>query len=927
MKRIFLLLTLFSTVSSLAGTPYKGTGGKVKDAGSGVYFSLRPTGIGHKSINDTFGLESVTIKLTHPDVSQLEIWLIAPDGTTLSLYYYNQTGKNFDSTIFSDTGTININVAKASFRGNYKPYLSQLKSVNNGQNPDTNWKLYIVDKLTPAGRGTLNYWYLTFGNHPATDVKLDSSNLPILNINTRGNAIYEGYKNDVYCDVIDNGPGKRNYLKDSLKFRGYAGLDIRGASSSGFPKKSYGLETRDSTWQPYNVALLGLPKDNDWALEANYADKTLMNNYLAYTLSREFGQNGPRTKMCEVVLDGVYQGVYLLVEKIKVTKARVPISKLEPADTTGDSLTGGYICKIDWIHGVYLGGWYSKYYAACHPSNEQIYIQYDEPQTINTPQQNYIHSYVDSFEDALNGSSFQDPKKGWRKYADESSFIDYFLVNELSKNVDGYRLSTYFYKDRNSINGGKIHMGPVWDYDLSFSNANYGDESNYSSWQYTYYCNLIPFWWQQFMKDSTFKNDMKCRWTRLRQVGFLRDSALTGKIDSMASYLNEAQIRNFTQWNILGVYVWPNTCLPVSYTRELDTMKYWIKKRAAWLDKNIKGTCRIDYIPPVVSFISSDTAYLEVFNHYVDSGIVYNDNRDGKNCKIVISSNVDSTTLGNYQYWYDVYDQTGNKRSVCRVVIVIDTIPPTISFTSGDTIPIEVYKQYTGKDVLIQDNYDTFPPYTMSGTFSFKNNIPTSLGLYSVQYNAKDYSGNKSTATRYVNVIDTIAPSIVLVGMNNVSILQNSTYTDSGYTVKDNYDTLVKVDTSGTFTDTKNTGIYSIKYSAKDHSGNTSNPVVRTIDISAFTGIENIKSGANNFLISPNPTYGKFIIQCIGDPEGTVHLSMYNTLGEIIPGMNIQYSGKELHEINFPNNINAGIYYLKIQSGEKAEVKKIILLR
>ena len=924
MKKALPFLFLLATLFTNASTPYKGTGGKITDKGGGVYFALRPTGIGHKAMNDTFGLESVTIKLNHPDVSQLEIWVQAPDGTFTPLYYANQTGKNFDSTIFSDTGTINISVGKAPFRGNFKPYNSQLKTINNGQNPDSTWNLYIKDSYSPAGKGTLVYWYLTFGNHPAWDVKLDSSNLPILNINTRNNSIYHGYKNDVYLDVIYNGPGKWNHLKDSLKNRGYAGLDIRGASSSGFPKKSFGLETRDSLWQPFNVALLGLPKDNDWALEANYSDKTLMNNYLAYELSRQFGQHAPRTKMCEVVVNGVYQGVYLLVEKIKITKDRVSISKLNPGTTSGDSLTGGYICKIDWTNGVYIGGWYSKYYASCHPSNQQIFIQYDQPSSITSVQEDYIHSYVDSFEDSLNGTNYQNPKTGWRKYADEGSFIDYFLVDELSKNVDGYRLSTYFYKDRNSVDGGKLHMGPVWDYDLSFSNANYGDESNFSSWQYSYYCDWIPFWWQKFLKDTTFKNDMKCRWSHLRKVGFLRDSALTGKIDSMASYIDLAQKRNFNQWNILGVYVWPNTCLPVTYARQLDTMKYWIKKRAAWMDKNIKGTCRVDYDPPSVSFKSFDTAYLEVFNHYIDSGITYYDKRDGTNCNIIISSNVDSSTLGTYQYWYDVYDQSKNKTSKCRIVKVIDTLPPSITFTKGDTIPLEVYTQYTGKDITILDNYDNAPTVTKSGSFSFPNNIPDTLGTFYLQYSATDQSGNTGSRTRYIKVVDSIAPSISLKGQSIVVVNQNDFYSDSGYVYLDNYDKYPMVDTSGTFIDTKTPGTYFINYKVRDHSGNIGKAAIRTVNVNQITGIAaNISQ--QQISIYPNPTSGRFTFEALYGNE-TMHVSMFDALGQRI-GIEFSFSGNTLREIAFPSGAVQGIYYLKIQSESFTQLVKIVYMK
>ena len=615
-------------------------------------------------------------------------------------------------------------------------------------------------------------------------------------------------------------------------------MHLHGNTALSFPKLSYSFQIQDSLNNKINTSVVGFPKDNDYTLNAQYDDKTLIRNFLAMNAFRDMGHYSSRTQMVEVVVNGIYQGVYTLEEKIKVSKDRVNIDKLSSTATKGDSITGGYIFKKDFVNGTFYGGWYSKILTLC---TQQVYYQFDVP--VNDSEAAYGQAYVDSFESALNATSYQDTVKGWRKFGDQESLVDYFIHCEWTKNVDAFQWSTFFYKDRRSADGGKIHMGPIWDQDLGLGNctARTGDQT--SGWCYQTNCNLNPFWWSRFMKDTTFKNNMRCRWDRLR-TGQLRDAAVDRRIDSMAVYLDESQRRNFNEWNILGIQTYYNSWLPPTYQDEIDTMKYWIKKRSAWLDKNIPGTCRVDYIPPVVSLIGQDTAYLEVYDSYIDSGITYNDNRDGKNCRVVISSNIDSTTLGTYQYWYDVYDKSNNKTSVLRIV----------------------------------------------------------------------------------KVIDTIAPNIILNGNANVSIVQNDIYSDSGYTATDNYDLNPIIDTSGNFTDTKTPGIFFIRYKVRDHSGNIGDSVTRIINISTFTSIEKFTTVSGNILIYPNPVTGDFFIT--GDAgTKTMKISIYDAMGKKLEGADFSFSGFINKQWAFPNSSPSGVYYLKIQSGDDMEMKKIILVR
>ena len=433
----------------------------------------------------------------------------------------------------------------------------------------------------------------------STAQSFTSSNLPIIVINTNGQTILDDPKITADMGIIYNGPGVRNNITDAFNhYNGKIGIEIRGQSSQMFPMKSYGFELRDNAGNSQDKILFGLPKESDWILYAPYTDKTLMRNFLAYTMSREMGHWASNCVFVEVVVNGDYKGIYVFMEKIKRGSGRVNIAKIAATDITGDAVTGGYIFSLD----KGPDGWFSSYVAPNSTTGNKRQFSYVYPKLENIVQQqkDYIKSYVDSFENALASPQFQDPLTGVRKFADIPSFIDYFIVNEVSRNVDGYRLSSYFYKDRNSKNS-KIFAGPVWDYDLAFRNANYCDGSNVNGWayQFNYVCpgdgaGLIPFWWNKLMGgDTAFLSQLRCRWKQLRQTT-LSETHFNALIDSVFNLVNEARTRHFQRWPVLGQYIWPNpNPIPTSYEGEIAALKTWISSRLQWLDNNMPniGAC------------------------------------------------------------------------------------------------------------------------------------------------------------------------------------------------------------------------------------------------------------------------------------------------------------------------------------------------
>lgn len=429
-----------------------------------------------------------------------------------------------------------------------------------------------------------------------------SSNLPIIIINTNGQEVVDDPKIEADMSIINNANGQRNSVTDPAnEYMGKIGIEYRGQSSQMFPMKSYGIELRDNDGSSIDQSLFGLPAESDWILYAPYNEKTLMHNFLAYTLSRELGHWASNCRYVELVVNGEYRGIYVFLEKIKKNDGRVNIAKIGKNDTGGDKVTGGYIFSID----KEANGWFSQYRAGTGGTAAvQFSYIYPKETSIVQEQKDYIKSYVDSFENALYNSNFQDTAEGWRKFADEASFIDYLLVNEVSRNVDGYRISTYFHKDRNSKNR-KIIAGPVWDYDLAFKNADYcnGSDTAGWAWQFNKVCTgdywQVPFWWDNFSADTLFQANLLCRWQAMRQSVF-SEQHLYHLIDSVAALTAEARQRHFAKWPVLGVYVWPNPQpIATTYQEEIAQLKTWLYYRLGWIDAHLTNIGKCKVAPPV----------------------------------------------------------------------------------------------------------------------------------------------------------------------------------------------------------------------------------------------------------------------------------------------------------------------------------------
>jgi hypothetical protein len=445
--------------------------------------------------------------------------------------------------------------------------------------------------------------FLAVGIRDSTKIYLDppswflspsvyySSHLPIISINTFGNQILDEPRIRAEMGIINNGSGEINHLSDNFNgYHGWINIEIRGESAQMFPKKSYSFETQDSVGENNNVALLGLPEENDWILYGPYSDKTLIKNVLSMKLARDMGRYASRTKYCELFINNAYKGLYVLMEKIKQDRNRVDIARLREEDIEGDQLTGGYILRVDKVDPNDYPP-FVAYNAITIPNEEPVNIQYFDPDgnDLHMNQREYIRDFIRQFEQALNSGSYLSYFTGYHSYIDKDALVDYLIVNEISKNIDTYIFSTYMYKDRDS-KGGKLTMGPVWDFNIGYGNVDYNTFAEATGgWMYNE--GFRMYWFRRMINDDpALQNKMSCRWHALRSNIF-SDEAIFGYIDSLVLSIQEPMNDNFRRWPVLGQYVWPNSFIGDTHAEEIDFLKNWLFQRLHWMDNNISESC------------------------------------------------------------------------------------------------------------------------------------------------------------------------------------------------------------------------------------------------------------------------------------------------------------------------------------------------
>lgn len=387
----------------------------------------------------------------------------------------------------------------------------------------------------------------------------------------------------VYIDTENHAPinGKEDYVKGTVTVMSSdenecvtelaMGIRGRGNSTWNMPKKPYRIKFDSKT------NFLGLKaKAKNWVLLANYADKTLLRNAMAFEISKFMGfEFTPSIKFVDVVLNDKYLGNYMVSDQVEVNKNRVPVEEQEPTDVTEPEITGGYLLEIDgFADGEPV--WFKT------PRDMKVTIKYPKDDEINQQQRQYISDYICDFEERLFSDNYADPETGYHALVDEKSLIDWYIACELTGNSDSF-WSTYIYKKRND---GHICFGPLWDFDIAFNNDNrLGNAVNLMMRDAAH---EPKTWIHRMWKDDWFRTAVNRRWTELMKEG-LREHLLD-KADEYAQLIDASQKMNFNTWKILPNQVYLEVKLFPTYGEGVEYLKWYIDARCDVLTESFAET-------------------------------------------------------------------------------------------------------------------------------------------------------------------------------------------------------------------------------------------------------------------------------------------------------------------------------------------------
>lgn len=427
--------------------------------------------------------------------------------------------------------------------------------------------------------------------HPEKVLDFQSSNLPvvIINLEERMADKEEDRRVPGVIKILWNEDGTRNDSKDEPHYEGPIGIKYRGNSSyKTSDKKPFSVRTQDENGKKKKVPMLDMPADDDWALLAPYNDRSMIRDVLLFELMRGTFEYTPTGRHCELILNGVYQGVYILAARARQGENRINIKA--PTADEGIGLTGGYHLEMDrpddpGFRGVIQAK--NLYEKNVYP---RVFYQhkYPDEEDLSEAQTEYIRNLVHSMERAIAGDDFKDPALGFRAYLDTVSLANLYIAQEFSKDVDAYRLSMPLYKYPDSID--TRFKFTVWDFNGSMGVADYNDSWSYAGWAH----NLnrftdvtsgapVPWMFKHILQDEQFYGFLQDKWSAYREER-LSDDTILAKIDSLTTVLQESQERNFEIWNRFDRYVWPNYYYASSWEDEINYLKNWLLNRTMWID-------------------------------------------------------------------------------------------------------------------------------------------------------------------------------------------------------------------------------------------------------------------------------------------------------------------------------------------------------
>jgi hypothetical protein len=433
--------------------------------------------------------------------------------------------------------------------------------------------------------------------------------VPIVVLDSYGQGKLDSMAREFEDVAIMTWPANAATLSGAPETVSHAAYHVRGQSSSYFEKAPYRVELRDGVNEDKDCPVLGMPEESDWALIASFPDKSLIRNAFVYDLGREMGLASPRLSLAEVYLnyearplaETDYVGVYAMVETIKNQKNRLNLQQLKPEDTALPALSGGYIFKFEWRAA-------EEPLIACAGAQATCFrdLEVVDPNPLGAEQNTYLTQHLVAFNDTVHSASLADPTTGYRSYIDVPSFLNHIIVNEITRNMDGYIRSQYFYKDRD----GKIFAGPLWDFDLTLGVGGYFENDLAEGWQYEQALLRDQYssdWFNVLIAEPTFHAELVARYKELRQ-SVLSEAQIDARIAKLTAGLGPAAARNFARWPILTAQCVPEAQNPgpgpipgggpcplgagpsfktptaATWEGQVQAMRDWLIQRLAWID-------------------------------------------------------------------------------------------------------------------------------------------------------------------------------------------------------------------------------------------------------------------------------------------------------------------------------------------------------
>lgn len=350
-------------------------------------------------------------------------------------------------------------------------------------------------------------------------------------------------------------------------YEGTGSVKGRGNSSWMRPKKPYSIKLSSK------ASLLDIPKTKKYAIIPGYDDTALMRNYITYKIWQ--GLYGvdyvPKCEFVDVYLNGEYNGIYTLVERIDIEKSKIDIPEAD-----ADNLTGGYLIekdvaqKIDfdsdyWFHCPYWANQSKDYFVLKAPEPEE--------EELKSAMLSYLEDYMQRVHDSIMGESGEP----YTDYVDVSSWIDFIIVQEIAKNIDGnFKTSCFMIKQRDD---DRLYMTALWDFDLAYGRVSWNNQSE----EHNAVTDCPPantadgFMvlnssnpWMDMLYDNfpEFRTALMQRYTQYRPT-LIED--MFRLIDEQAAYLAQVQDANYQLWG-------------KNFSIGVTNLRAWLRNRIAWLD-------------------------------------------------------------------------------------------------------------------------------------------------------------------------------------------------------------------------------------------------------------------------------------------------------------------------------------------------------